>query len=437
MYQLYTQQQAVIDLGREFNGPLLVMLLMIIMAVPIWVVLGLGSIAILLTTEVLPLSLFGEALFDGIDAFALIAVPLFILTGDVLVRTGLSEKLLDVADATVGGLRSGFGTATILGCGFFACISGSDAADAAAIGRMTIDRMVKEGYPKPYACALVASGACTGILIPPSIAYIIIGLVLGISSSTLFLAAMIPGVLILLSIMLTNIVLNRIHNYERNELGFSFKRWITAVIRGRHALLVVVIILGGIYSGVFTPTEAAAVAVVTSIIIGFWKKTLQLSDFPKMLASSAKVNGAIVPIIAMSLPLAQTLAILEVPQAFVQVMTSFTDDPVILTLIIIGILMVAGCVMETTPNIVILSPILLPLAQEIGFDDIHFCIVMVTSLGVGFITPPLGLNLFVVSGLTGTSVIHIAGRAVPYVLAMLSVVILLAFVPELSLWALN
>ena len=437
MYQLYTQQQAVIDLGWEFNGPLLVMLLMIIMAVPIWVVLGLGSIAILLTTEVLPLSLFGEALFDGIDAFALIAVPLFILTGDVLVRTGLSEKLLDVADATVGGLRSGFGTATILGCGFFACISGSDAADAAAIGRMTIDRMVKEGYPKPYACALVASGACTGILIPPSIAYIIIGLVLGISSSTLFLAAMIPGVLILLSIMLTNIVLNRIHNYERNELGFSFKRWITAVIRGRHALLVVVIILGGIYSGVFTPTEAAAVAVVTSIIIGFWKKTLQLSDFPKMLASSAKVNGAIVPIIAMSLPLAQTLAILEVPQAFVQVMTSFTDYPVILTLIIIGILMVAGCVMETTPNIVILSPILLPLAQEIGFDDIHFCIVMVTSLGVGFITPPLGLNLFVVSGLTGTSVIHIAGRAVPYVLAMLSVVILLAFVPELSLWALN
>jgi len=437
MYQLYTQQQAVIDLGWEFNGPLLVMLLMIIMAVPIWVVLGLGSIAILLTTEVLPLSLFGEALFDGIDAFALIAVPLFILTGDVLVRTGLSEKLLDVADATVGGLRSGFGTATILGCGFFACISGSDAADAAAIGRMTIDRMVKEGYPKPYACALVASGACTGILIPPSIAYIIIGLVLGISSSTLFLAAMIPGVLILLSIMLTNIVLNRIHKYERNELGFSFKRWITAVIRGRHALLVVVIILGGIYSGVFTPTEAAAVAVVTSIIIGFWKKTLQLSDFPKMLASSAKVNGAIVPIIAMSLPLAQTLAILEVPQAFVQVMTSFTDDPVILTLIIIGILMVAGCVMETTPNIVILSPILLPLAQEIGFDDIHFCIVMVTSLGVGFITPPLGLNLFVVSGLTGTSVIHIAGRAVPYVLAMLSVVILLAFVPELSLWALN
>ena len=142
MYQLYTQQQAVIDLGWEFNGPLLVMLLMIIMAVPIWVVLGLGSIAILLTTEVLPLSLFGEALFDGIDAFALIAVPLFILTGDVLVRTGLSEKLLDVADATVGGLRSGFGTATILGCGFFACISGSDAADAAAIGRMTIDRMV-------------------------------------------------------------------------------------------------------------------------------------------------------------------------------------------------------------------------------------------------------------------------------------------------------
>lgn len=431
----HLQQQVEIQLGWEFYAPLIGMIILIILAVPVWVVLGLGSVAMLLLTEVLPLSLFGESLFDGIDAFALIAIPLFILTGDVLVRTGLSDKLLNVAEATVGGFRTGFGTATILGCGFFACISGSDAAGAAAVGRMTIDRLVKQGYPRPYACALVASGACTGILIPPSIAYIIIGLVLGISASTLFLAAMVPGIMIMLSIMITNIIMNRLNNYENNTKGFSFKRWVDAVIDGRYALMVPFIIMGGIYSGIFTPTEAAAVAVVSSILIGLWQGTLTIADFPKMLAGSAKVNGVILPIIAMSLPLAQTLAILEIPQAFVQFMTSISDDPNIIILLMIGILIMAGCVMETTPNIVILSPILLPLAREIGMDDIHFCIVMVSSLGLGFITPPLGLNLFVLSGLTGVSVMRIAVNAVPYVLGMFTVVLLLAYIPQLSLWA--
>jgi tripartite ATP-independent transporter DctM subunit len=410
---------------------------LIVAGVPMWAVLGVTSVSMLHFSEVLPLSLLGEALFDGIDAFALIAVPLFILTGDVLVRTGLSGKLLDVAEALAGGFRSGFGTATVLVCGFFACISGSDAAGAAGVGRMTIGRLVEQGYPRPYACALVAAGACTGILIPPSIAYIIIGLILGISASTLFLAAMIPGLLVMATIMLTNVLMNRIMGYENAEQGFSLQRLGKAVYDGRYALIVPFIILGGIYSGIFTPTEAAAVAVVTTIIIGLLLGTITLADFPKMLASSAKVNGVIVPIIAFSLPLAQTLAALEVPQGFVQVMTSMTDSEPMLILIMIGILILAGCVMETTPNIVILAPILLPLAQEIGMDEIHFCIMMVTALGVGFITPPLGLNLFVVSGLTGTPILKIAGKAIPYVIAMFCVVLLLAFVPGLSLWAIS
>jgi tripartite ATP-independent transporter DctM subunit len=193
---------------------LLFIVALLVLAVPFWVAIGLGTIALLLGTGALPLSLLGEALFQGVDSFALIAIPLFVLTGDVMVRSGLANKLLDFAEATTGGMRTGFGTSTALGCGFFACISGSDAADAAAIGRITMDRLVERGYPKPYACALVASGACTGILIPPSIAYIIIGLVLGVSASTLFLAAFIPGVLVLVSIMITNAVINRIKGYE-------------------------------------------------------------------------------------------------------------------------------------------------------------------------------------------------------------------------------
>ena len=436
MEHLYQQDTFELVLGWQFWVPLIFAVIMIALAVPVWAVLGVTSISMLYLSGALPLSLVGEALFDGIDAFALIAVPLFILTGDVLVRTGLSHKLLDVAEALVGGFRSGFGTATVLVCGFFACISGSDAAGAAGVGRMTIDRLVEQGYPRPYACALVASGACTGILIPPSIAYIIIGLILGISASTLFLAAVIPGLLVMVTIMITNVVMNRIKGYENASQGFSFGRIGKAIYDGRYALIVPFIILGGIYTGIFTPTEAAAVAVVTTIIIGLLQRTITLADFPKMLASSAKVNGVIVPIIAFSLPLAQTLAALEVPQGFVYAMTSVTDSETIIILMMIFILIIAGCVMETTPNIVILAPIMLPLAQEIGMNEIHFCIMMVTSLGVGFITPPLGLNLFVVSGLTGTPILKVAGKAVPYVLAMFFVVLLLAFVPQLSTWAL-
>ncbi len=423
------------NLGWEFYGPLIFIAVLVVLAVPIWVSIGLGTVVMLIWSGALPLSLLGDSLFEGIDAFALIAVPLFILTGDVLVRTGLSARLLDIADAITGGVRSGFGSATVLGCGFFSCISGSDAAGAAAVGRMTIGRLIDEGYPPARACALVASGACTGILIPPSIAYIIIGLVLGVSASTLFVAAVVPGVLVLVSIMLTNAILNRIHGYESSDRRFDWRKLGRALVDGRYALMVPVIILGGIYTGIFTPTEAAAVAVISSLIIGLMQGTLDISDLPDILQSSAKVNGIIVPIIAVSLPFAQTLGALDVAEGFVGVINGITDEPWLIILMMIGMLIVAGCIMEATPNIVILSPLLFPLAQSIGMHEVHFCIMMVTALGVGFITPPLGLNLFVVSGLTGTSVLSIASRALPYVFAMLMVVLLLAFVPQLSLWA--
>ena len=425
-----------ISLGWAFYGPLFGMVILILLGVRIWAVVGLGSVIMLMTTDVLPATLLGEALFDGVDSFALIAVPLFILTGDVLVRSGLSNKLLDVAEATMGWQRAGLGTSTVLGCGFFACISGSDAADAAAIGRITIDRLVEKGYPKAYACALVAAGSCTGILIPPSISYIIIGLVLGISASTLFLAAAVPGVLVLLSVMVTNFLVNRVKGYEDSRGHFNVRHWLRTVWNGRYALLIPFIILGGIYSGIFTPTESASVAVVVTLIIGFYQKTIQLSDVPKMLETSAKVSGVIVPIIAMSLPFAQTLAALEVPQYFVYTMTALTDNRYLIMLIMIGILIIAGCVMETTPNIVILAPILMPLALEIGMNDIHFCIIMISALGIGFITPPLGLNLFVVSGVSGEPVLAISRHAIYFVLSMLAVVIFLMMVPAITLWLL-
>lgn len=428
-------QEQTVELGWYFYGPVLLFVGLVALGVPVWASIGASAIAMLLLSEVLPLSLVGESLFDGIDHFALTAVPLFILTGDVLVRTGLSRKFLDVAEALTCWAKGGFGSATVLVCGMFSAISGSDAAGAAAVGRMTINRLVESGYPRPYACALVAAGACTGILIPPSIAYIVIGLVLGISASTLFQAAVIPGLAILLSILITNIVVNRIHAYEGGG-AISVGEWLSnigaALKSGWYAFLVPGIIFYGIFSGRLTPTEAGATAVVVTVVLGFILGTLKLSDFPEMLVSSAKVNGVILPIIAFSLPLAQTLAALGVPQGFVYAATTLTDNPHLLILLMIGILIAAGCVMETTPNIVILAPILKPLADDIGMNEIQFCVMMITALGVGFITPPLGLNLFVVSGLTGESILRIANRAVPFVFFMLIVVLLIAFVPEIS-----
>ncbi len=430
-----TLEAQTVQLGWSFYGPVILFVLLCALGVPVWAAIGACAAALIWWSGAVPMSLLGESLFSGIDAFALTAVPLFILTGDVLVRTGLSRKFLDVAEALTSWGKGGFGSATVLVCGMFSAISGSDAAGAAAVGRMTIARLVESGYPRPYACALVAAGACTGILIPPSIAYIIIGLVLGISASTLFLAALIPGLLILVSILVTNTVVNFRHGYEGGG-GISLSDWLSQLGRalksGWYAFLVPGIIFYGIFSGRLTPTEAGATAVVVTIILGFILGTLRLSDFPSMLVSSAKVNGVILPIIAFSLPLAQALAIMGVPQGFVTAVTGLTDDPKLLILLMIGILIAAGCVMETTPNIVILAPLLKPLADSIGMNELQFCVMMITALGVGFITPPLGLNLFVVSGITGESILKIAARAVPFVFFMLLVVLLIAFVPAVS-----
>lgn len=411
-------------------------LLLLALAVPFWVSVGLGTVTLLMLTSALPLTLVGEALFESVNSFELIGIPLFILTGDVMVRSGLAHKLLDLAEATTGSLRSGMGTSTVLGCGFFSCISGSDAADAAAIGRMTLSRLEQRGYPLAYACALVASGACTGILIPPSIAYIIIGMSLGISSATLFTAAAVPGVIVLVSVMVTNVLVNRVKGYENSHQAFSLRHWLKSLYDAKFAILIPFIILGGIYSGIFTPTESAAVAVAAVLVIGLAQRTITIRDIPAMLTTSARVCGVILPIIAVAMLFSQALTVLGVPQSFVSTLTSFTTDRTTLILMMLLIFIIAGMFMETTPNIVILAPLLFPVAKAIGMNDFHFCVFMITSLGLGFITPPMGLNLFVVAGLTGQPIMRIARHALPFVLAMVLVSLLIGFVPVLSVWAL-
>lgn len=434
MYELYGSGEVAFQWDLGIVGPLIGLAVLLLLAVPVWVALGFTALALVYFSGQIPARLVGESVFDGINAFALIAVPLYVLTGDALVRAGLSRKLLDIAEATMGSLRSGLGTSTALGCGLFSCISGSDAAGAAAVGRITFARLVDKGYPPAYAGALIASGACTGILIPPSIAYIIVGLVLGLPVSTLFIAALVPGVLILGSVMVVNVTMNRISGHENSSAPFSVRNWFRTVWSGRYAILIPFIILGGIYSGVFTPTEAAAVAAVTTIVIGLMQGTITLAEFPRMLETSGKVCGVIVPIIAFALPVAQGLAVTNMPEVLGQTITGYLESPASVILLMLAVFIIAGCVMEATPNIVILAPIMLPIAERIGMDPIHFSVFMITTLGIGFITPPLGLNLFVLSSLTGESVLSIAWRALPFATLMLLVALVVAFVPTLSLW---
>lgn len=417
----------------EIYLPVLLMILLLILGVPVIAWLGLGTVLLLQFTGILPMALVGETIFSGLNSFPLIAVPLFILTGDALAGTGLSEKLLVFAESVFAGIKSALGTATLFGCGLFAAISGSNASAAAAVGRMTIDYLDDTGYDRSYASALVASGASTGILIPPSIAYIIAGVALGESASTLFLAALIPGVLILFGLIATNVFINRQREYESASGHPSIKKVGDATWEAKYALLIPFIILGGIYSGVFTPSEAASIAVLITIFIGLNIKTLDLSDFPAMFERSALVNGVISPIIAIAILFSQVLSALNIPQQIVIYLTSLTTNFYILVVIMMIIFMFAGAVMETTPNILILGPLMMPVAKRIGMDPVHFIVFMISALAIGFMTPPIGLNLYVMAGISGEPISKIARRAIPFIVSMVLIVLLIGMFSPISM----
>lgn len=408
------------------------MVVLIALGVPVVAAIGLGCVVLVQGSPVLDPSLYATSMFSGISSFALLAIPLYVLTGDALKQTGLADTLLDFADSITSGLKTGVGSSTVLGCGLFASISGSNSSDAAVIGRMTHDKLKEFGYPGPYASALVASGSSTGILIPPSITYIIAGTILGISTSKLFVAGLVPGLLVLLSVLLTNLVVNHLRSYEASEERVSFGERATALWDAKFALAIPVIILGGIYSGIFTPTEAAAVAVVTTIAIGAGRRSFSLADFPEMYERSAIINGIVTPIIAVTIILSQIVSLQGLPERIVTVLTGSVQADWLIVLVMLLVFLTAGAVMETTPNILVLGPLLLPVATEIGMSPIHFVIFMNTALAVGFITPPIGLNLYVMSGVTDEEVLPIAREAVPYVLAMVLVSLLVGYSATIS-----
>jgi len=405
--------------------------------IPVFVAIGFGSMLILIltgSTHLFPN--LGQCAFEGLNAFTFLAIPLYILTGDIISRTGVTDALLDLASSLIGSIRGGLSATVLLACGFFAAISGSVASDAAVFSRITIPELEKRGYPRAYGGALVAAGGATAVLIPPSVGYILIGYVLNISIADLFLATILPGILVVIVMIIINFIYVHMRGFESvgTDKQFSFKEVVLNLWKAKMGLVFPFIILGGIYSGVFTPSEAGAVAVAVGTIHGILTRKLSLKDYVETLRSSAMVCGVIMPILAIAYFMGQTMTYFETQKLVLKTLLSITENPVFLIMIIFSIVLIFGMFIDLVPNILILGPLLLPVAVEIGMDPNHFCIWFMFTLAFGFITPPYGFNLFVVSSITGVSIVEISRRMIPFLIAFFITNVIIVIWPGLSLY---
>ena len=410
------------------------LILFLLLSVPVGLALLLASLATILFTDVaLPFSLLTQVMITANDSFPLMAIPFFILAGVIMGRGGVSERLLDVASSFVGHYRGGFAVAAILTAMFFSAISGSGPATVAAIGTIMIPAMVKRGYNKVFATALIAASGTIGIVIPPSIPLVIYGVASGTSVGDLFLAGIIPGILMGISLMIWAVLHARKKNYQTDPKATWKERW-QALNRGKGALLMPVVILGGIYGGFFTPTEAAVVAVVYGLVLSFlfyremtWKETISV------IYDSSITTGSIMIIVAAAAVFGRILALEQIPSEVASAMMSISSNPIVFLLLVNLLLLIVGTFMETIAAVIILTPILLPLTVQMGIDPVHFGLIMIVNLSLGFITPPLGLNLFVAAGIADLKIEPLVRAIIPAFLALIITLLIITYIPQISL----
>ena len=414
----------------------LLMLIHLGIGVPLFVVLGIGSLAMMIFCDVYAISVLGEVPFSAIDSWALLAMPLFILAGEIISRGRTAHDLVKLGEALVGWVRGGLGMATIFGCFFFAGTSGSSSADTITIGRIMIPAMKARGYDKSYAAALAAAGGILGVTVPPSLIFIVYGIATSTSIGDLFLGGIIPGLILAFALCVANYFVCRNTGWGNQDYStFSTRTLLKAVWNAKYGLGAPFIILGGIYSGVFTPTEAASVAVGYVVIIEVAvNKSITLSDLDDALQRGALVTGVLGPIIAFSILLGETLAILRVPSDLVNFFLSLPVDFFGSVVLIILVLLILGCILEPIAAILVVMPILVPIGIELGFDPIHFGVFVVCTLSVGFITPPVGINLFAASVVSDEPFLKIAVKAIPSFFALLVAVAVIVTFPETTLW---
>ena len=423
------------------SGVLLIFILLGIcmsIGVPIGIALGVATAVTMALTTNLKLLTIAQSCFGGLDSFPLMAIPFFILAGNLMKYGGISRRLLDFSGSIVGSIRGGLGMVTILSSMFFAAISGSAPATVTAIGSITIPEMKEKGYDVGYAAALTASAGTIGIIIPPSVPFVVYGVISGASIGGLFMAGVIPGMLIGIGLMSVNYFASKKYGYGGNKEKFSFKDVFASFKDAIFALLCPVIILGGIYGGIFTPTESAVVGIVYALAVGtFIYKELKPKDIYAAFKDTVLINGATTFMVGLSLAFASYLTMAQVPVTIANTMLSVSDNPILIFLMINLLLIVVGCFIDNISSCVILTPILLPIAVKMGMDPIQFGIVMTVNLAIGFVTPPYGANLFFASAVAHTSVEKISSKIIQFILVMLIILFALTFIPSLSMWLPN
>ncbi|NEU31994.1 TRAP transporter large permease [bacterium LRH843] len=411
---------------------------LLILQVPIGVSLGVSSIVTIIYTGSSSIDFLVTELVNSIDTFPLLAVPFFILAGEFMGKGGISERLFGVANSLVGHITGGFAIATIATCMFFASISGSGPATVAAIGSIMIPAMVRKGYELPFATVTVASAGALGVIIPPSIDMIMFGVTSNTSVGNMFIGGILPGIFIGLCLMIWAYIYSRKKGFTGSGVRPSLKNILKEVNNAKWALLIPLVILGGIYGGFFTPTEAGVVAVLIGFFAGVVVyRELKLKDLPRIIINAATVTGTIFFILITATTFGKLLTIEQAPVLLANFITGISENPIVIILIINAMLLFIGCFMESVAAIIILTPILFPLATSLGFDPVHFGIMMIVNLAIGLITPPLGVNLFVGSGISGLSIEKLAVAIIPYFCAMIFSLFIIIMWPGLSLFLVN
>jgi C4-dicarboxylate transporter DctM subunit len=401
--------------------------------VPVAVSLGLaGSLTIILFSPDSVTSL-AIKLFETSEHYTLLAIPFFLLAGAFMTTGGVAKRLIDFANASVGHIRGGLAIAAVMACMLFAALSGSSPATVAAVGSIAIAGMVRSGYPREFGAGIVCNAGTLGILIPPSIVMVVYAAATETSVGKLFMAGVVPGLMLGLALMVAIYIIAVKKNLPALPRA-SFREWLAAAREAIWGLLLMVIILGGIYSGMFTPTEAAAVAAVYSAFIAlFVYKDISIRDCPKVLLESGKLTIMLMFIIANAMLFAHVLTTEQIPQQITAMVLEAGLQPWMFLLVVNIVLLIAGAFMEPSAIILILAPILFPIAIQLGIDPIHLGIIMVVNMEIGLITPPVGLNLFVASAVTGMPVTQVIRAVLPWLTLMLFFLGLITYIPSISL----
>ena len=416
-----------------------IFVLLLAFGAPIAVCLGMSSVgAILVQGAGKPLdaimSVLPRLCSSASSKFVLLAIPFFILSGNVMEKAGISGRLINLAEKCLGHIRGGMAMVCVVVSCFFAAISGSGPATVAALGLIMIPALKKAGYSPAFACALMAAGGAIGVVIPPSITFVVYGSIADASITDLFKAGVIPGLLMGLALMLYNWATSKKYGWKGNGRRFNFKALGKSFIDSFWAILSPVIILGGIYGGFFTPTEAAAVSCVYTFIIGtFVYKEIHWKEFVDCMKDTVVIAGATSFIVGMSTSFAYVMTLEQVPETLSAFILGISDNKIIILLLMNVFLLVVGMFMDNISSCTILAPILLPVAVALGVNPVHFGIVMTMNLAIGFITPPYGVNLFV-----GSSVAHIPFERIvkwiwPFIGVIIAVLMLTTYIPQLSL----